>query len=116
MELVGEEEIQGVDISCCNTQIRGLGVEIRFLGQLTVNPAEIDGQAVVDEHPQIVVARKAEDLTTIVGELRVKLVGKMIVVRIALLSEEHPVDGEELLVVKHPHPIRALHELNGPLR
>ncbi len=62
-----------------------------------VNPAQIDGQCIVDEDPQVVVAGEAEDFPALVGKGAVKLKGNVIVVVAALVAEQLAVDGKKAL-------------------
>src|SRR6478752_3797123 len=71
------------------------GVEHDAPSHLVVGSTEVEGELVVDEHPNVVVTDEGEDFPGMVLELQVQLEGHVIVVRVALVLQQHPVDRKE---------------------
>jgi len=74
-----------------------------------MNPAKIDHELLVDEHPHVVVAGEAEFLARRVCELSMNLVCKMIIIPKDACVEKLSVNREERTALKavDPPPIGA---------
>jgi hypothetical protein len=83
----GIEYRQGIDFAHRESKLAGLGVKIHGPGFLDVNPAQIDGQLVVDVHPHVVIPLEGEYLTAVVGKRRVDFGSEAEVVIFALVAK-----------------------------
>ena len=84
----GEEEVESVRAVWRQTE----RVKIDGARGSAMNSAEVDDQTVVDEHPDIVVARELKDFAAAVSEIRVQLEREVIVVNAprSIERSKHP--------------------------
>ena len=93
-----EEEVEIIEpINLHTGRFRNF-IKTHGLGLGTVNAAQINGQVSIEKEPDIVVARKSENLAAGIGESRVDHKREMVIVREAFVSVEFTVDGEECVV------------------
>src|SRR3954469_12241613 len=92
-----EEHIEGVVLPILQTEARGDAIQVHAAVHAAMNATEIDGEPVVEVHPDIIVAGEGEGLAGpgFVAERAGELVGKMKVVIQPLITVELIVDRKE---------------------
>lgn len=119
---LGKEELEVVGVSGFEPEFLGAFVEVHGGGLLGVDAAEVDGEAVVDEDPDVVVSGEGEDeglvagLGVGVGELGLDLVGEVEVVGARGGPAEGSFGGSEAHAVGGPEVLGPfLGEVVGPV-
>src|SRR5690606_37923762 len=94
------------------SEVRGCGcVQRDAAAEGGVNAAEIDHELSVDEHPDIVVTREAEDLSTGEGERVTELAREVEVLpRRPVVSEPQTIERDEVVRAEHVRVVGLLGE------
>jgi hypothetical protein len=80
-------------MALCKKQIKTIGVpryqakavEVDRATDSAMNTAKIDHELIIDKHPQVIITRKVECLSCLVGKVIRQLQCVMIVVRVAII-------------------------------